>query len=85
MPGRSTALQLVRQWSLIEIGQVTAPGLRQWRISSREYREDLLWAIVVPGDSPASPAVDLLLGEIAARGIRIHHAHSENWQAEGIS
>lgn len=47
------------------------PELRVWSISTREFREDLEWAIVVPGDEKASPAVAVLLAELAARGVAI--------------
>jgi hypothetical protein len=37
-------------------------------------REDLEWAVIVPGDSEISPAVARLLDELAARGITIHNS-----------
>jgi hypothetical protein len=72
LPDRVTALALVRHWSLIQIGATTPPALDQWRISSREFRENLEWAVVVPGDGETSPAVRQLLDELSARGITIH-------------
>jgi hypothetical protein len=69
LPDRDTALALVRHWSLIEIGAVTPPHLRQWTISSKEFRENLEWAVVVPGEDPMTRAVTQLLNELAARGI----------------
>jgi hypothetical protein len=71
LPDREAALALVRHWSLIQIGQSTPATLRQWSISTREFRENLEWAVVVPGDGEISPAVALLLQEISARGITI--------------
>ena len=70
-PDRATALELVRQWSVIQIGATTPAHLEGWRISTREFRENLEWAIVVPGESEASPAVAELLGELRARGVAI--------------
>jgi hypothetical protein len=70
-PDRDTAYALVRNWSVIRIGAVTPPQLAPWRISSKEFREDLQWAIVVPGDAEASPAVVQLLAELAARRIAV--------------
>jgi hypothetical protein len=67
-PDRETALELVRHWSLIQIGG-TPPHLASWSISNREFREDLQWALVVPGDREMSPAVAELLAELSARGI----------------
>ena len=56
-PDRATALALVREWSVIRIGATPSPHLAPWRISTREFRENLEWAIVVPGDRETSPAV----------------------------
>jgi hypothetical protein len=71
-PDRATAVALARHWSIIQIGSTTPPGLETWRISSREFRENLEWAVMVPGDGEISPAVAELLGELSARGIAIH-------------
>jgi hypothetical protein len=70
-PDWPTALALVHEWSVIRIGATTPPDLAPWRISSKEFREDLEWAMVVPGDGETSPAVAQLLEELAARGIEI--------------
>src|SRR5690242_6333192 len=40
-PDWETALALVRHWSLIRIGANTPAALRSWRISTKEFREDL--------------------------------------------
>ena len=70
-PDRAAALALVRRWSLIQIGGTNAPDLDRWWISTREFREDLEWAVIVPGDSEISRAVRELLREMSARGIAI--------------
>jgi hypothetical protein len=72
LPDPQTALELVRHWSLIQIGASTAPGLAQWQIVTREFRENLEWAVVMPGDGDVSSAVTQLLDELSARGIAIH-------------
>jgi hypothetical protein len=69
MPDRLTALELVRHWSLIQIGSTTPPVLDRWQIVTREFRENLEWAVVIPGDSNVSSAVTQLLAELSARGI----------------
>jgi hypothetical protein len=69
MPDRETALELVRQWTLIQIGAEMPPHLAPWQITTREFRENLRWAVIVPGDGEISPAVKELLGELSARGI----------------
>jgi hypothetical protein len=69
LPDRETALALARHWSVIRIGSSTPPELSAWRISTREFRENLEWAIVVPGDGETSAAVVQLLNELRARGV----------------
>jgi hypothetical protein len=72
LPERAEALALVRHWTVIQIGAATPPALDRWRISSREFREELEWAVIAPSDSEISPAVEKLLAELSARGILIH-------------
>ena len=72
LPDREVAIALIRHWSLIQIGATTPPALELWQIVSREFRENLKWAVVVRGDSEMSPAVASLLEELSARGIIIH-------------
>jgi hypothetical protein len=79
LPDRATALALVRHWSVIQIGATTPPSLDSWAISSREFREDLEWAIVIPGDGEISQVVVELLGELSAKGVAIHDLRSESW------
>ena len=74
LPGFGTARALARHWSVIQIGAAMPPALTQWRISSREFRENLEWAVIVPGDGEISPAVAELLDELSARGIEIRRA-----------
>ena len=76
LPDRATALALVQHWSVIRIGAQTPTALKPWRISSREFREDLEWAVVVPGENAVSPAVARLLEELTARGVAIHDSSS---------
>jgi hypothetical protein len=78
-PDRETALALVRNWSLIQIGQTTPPALERWTISSREFRENLEWAVIVPGDGEIAPAVAQLLEELSGRGITIHDSRTRAW------
>ncbi len=75
----SRPLALVRHWSLIQIGGTTPALLDPWRISSREFRENLASAVVVPGDGEISPAVAELLSELTARGIVVHDSRLSYW------
>jgi len=79
LPDPKTALALARHWSVIQIGRAPPPALDRWRISTREFRENLEWAVVVPGDGERSPAVQQLLNEISARGITIHDSLAADW------
>jgi hypothetical protein len=71
LPDRASAMALARHWSIIQIGQTTPPSLQSWSIVTRAFREDLAWAVVVPGDGEVTPAVAQLLKELSARGIAI--------------
>ena len=71
LPDRATAQALARHWSIIQIGQETPISLQSWSIVTRAFREDLAWAVVVPGDGEVTPAVAQLLKELSARGIAI--------------
>ena len=84
LPDRATSLALARHWSLIQIapaqdGPTVAASLDAWTIITREFRENLAWAVVVPGDGEISSAVRQLLGELSARGIVIHDAAVTTW------
>lgn len=72
LPERETALALARHWSIIQIGKTTPEALQQWSISTKEFRENLEWAVIVPGDGEITPGVAQLLSELSARGIVIH-------------
>src|SRR5229473_1650094 len=77
LPDRAQALALVRQWSVIQIGQTIPPSLAPWSISSREFRENLDWAVIVPGEGERNPEVTQLLEGLSARGIAIHDYGAE--------
>ena len=79
LPDVKVALALVRHWSVIRIGAPPPPAFDQWRIISREFRENLQWAVVVPGDGEISPAVTALLDEMSARGISIRDSRCGSW------
>ena len=72
LPDREPALELVRNWVLIQIGATTPTALDRWHIVNREFRENLEWAVVVPGAGDTSYAVVQLLDELSARGTTIH-------------
>ncbi|MDQ6700114.1 MAG: hypothetical protein M3Z36_08000 [Acidobacteriota bacterium] len=73
MPDRASALALIQHWSVIQIGQTTPASLKGWQISTREFRENLEWAVVVQDGIDPSPAVAQLLDELSSRGIAIQY------------
>jgi hypothetical protein len=75
-PSLRLARELAQHWSIIQIGATTPPALEPWRIITREFRENLAWAVVVPGANEMSAAVTRLLEELSARGIVIRHCRS---------
>jgi hypothetical protein len=79
LPDREIALTLAQHWSLIQIGRTTPVALQQWNISTREFREDLEWAVIVPGEGEITPAVAQLLRELSGRGITIHDSETGSW------
>jgi len=50
-----------------------------WKILTKEFRENLEWAVVVPGDRDISPGVSELLAELTGRGIAIHRCGKGCW------
>jgi hypothetical protein len=79
LPDPETALDLVRHWSLIQIGATTPAALDRWHIVTREFRENLEWAVVMPGDGDVSYAVTQLLDELSIRGVTIHRYRLGPW------
>ena len=71
LPDRAAARELARHWTIIQICRMMPPSLQDWSIVTRAFREDLEWAVVVPGDGEITPAVGQLLQEMSARGIAI--------------
>jgi hypothetical protein len=79
LPDEAAALVLARHWSIIEIGDQKSSSVEKWEIRTKEFRENLEWAVVVPGDREPSPGVATLLAELSARGITIHKCTKGLW------
>ena len=79
LPDEVMALAIVRYWFIIQIGEVKSSSFGQWQIKSKEFRENLEWALVVPGDRGVSPGVAQLLGELSNRGVAIRRLHTGCW------
>ncbi|MDX2153363.1 MAG: hypothetical protein SFV54_21645 [Bryobacteraceae bacterium] len=83
LPSPQSALALARRWSVIQIGSGIdmtreEPGF-PWRVSTREFRENLEWAVIVEDARPHSAAVTQLLAELAARGVPAYRTGRDTW------
>jgi hypothetical protein len=67
-PDFEAARDMARRWSVIQIGAAPADHAR---ISTKEFRENLEWAVVLPGEGEMSGAVAQLLAELRERGVPI--------------
>ena len=79
LPDEVMALAIVRYWSIIQIGEVKSSSFGQWQIKSKEFRENLEWAVVVPGDRGVFPGVVQLLEELSNRGVAIRRLPAGCW------
>lgn len=79
LPDRDAAIALVRRWSIIQIGRANDHSLDRWTIVPKAFRENLKWAVVVPGDGEISGAVRQLLDELSTRQITIHDSRLGPW------
>jgi hypothetical protein len=55
-PDDQQAVDLARHWSMVQIGEVKSASWNAWTIREKEFRENLEWAVIVPGDREVSPA-----------------------------
>lgn len=78
-PDDAAALALARHWSIIQIGAPKSQTLDQWQIRTKEFRENLEWAIIIPGDREISLGAAELLAELSARGVVIGRCDRGCW------
>ena len=78
-PNEAEALALAHHWSLIQISEAKSAIFERWEIRAKEFRENLKWAVVVPGDRQISPGAAELLAEMASRGIAIERCSRGCW------
>jgi hypothetical protein len=67
-PTEAEAMRLARYWSIVQIGEVKSQKFERWEIRNKEFRENLEWAVIVPGDREISRAIEELLTELQDRG-----------------
>jgi hypothetical protein len=70
-PTEREAIALARHFSVVQIGKPVPNSFGKWEIRNNVFRENLEWAVVVPGESGISPVVSKLLAEVAGRGVVI--------------
>jgi hypothetical protein len=70
-PTEAEARELARNWSLLQIGEAKSQKFGQWEIRNKEFRENLEWAVMAPGDRETSPGIAELLAELEKRGVAI--------------
>jgi hypothetical protein len=78
-PDEVEAVALARHWSMVQIGVPSSASFRAWEIRTKEFRENLQWAAIVPGDGDVSAGVAALLKELAARDIVIQTYEARCW------
>jgi hypothetical protein len=79
LPDERQAVTLARHWAIVEIGVRSQISFSAWQIRSEEFRENLEWAAIVPGDRDLSAGVVALLEELAARGVVIRKYQTRCW------
>ena len=79
LPSPQQSVELAIHWSLIRIGSTTPEHLGKWTISTKEFRENLKWAVVLKAASAPQPAVEQLLAELEARAVPIHRVEEADW------
>lgn len=78
-PTEAEAIAIARHFSLVKIGEPVSNAFEKWEIRNKEFRENLEWAVVVPGDAEVSRSVSQLLGELAQRGVIIRACGEGCW------
>jgi hypothetical protein len=79
LPAPACARRLARSFglSVVALGAVRSSG--PWEIRTKEYRENLAWAVQLESGGAPSSAVAALLNELAARGITIYR-ETDSWE-----
>ena len=78
-PTEAEAIAAARYFGLVKIDEPVSSAFEKWEIRNKEFRENLEWAVVVPGDAEVSRGVSQLLGELAQRGVIIRACGEGCW------
>jgi hypothetical protein len=83
-PDDVSALAMAQHWSMIQIGGEKSGKFGKWEIRTKEFRENLEWAVIVPAETEMSAGVAKLLAEISVRGIEIRRCAMGQNKASGL-
>jgi hypothetical protein len=72
-PDDANAVEMARHWSIVQIGGEKSGKFGKWEIRTKEFRENLEWAVIVPADTEMSAGIVKLLSEISERGVEIRY------------
>jgi len=84
LPDEASAVAMARRWSIVRIGGEKPGKFGEWEIRTNELRENLEWAVIVPGEGEISEGVLKLLAEVSARGVEIRECASGQSKASGL-
>ena len=70
-PDAREAMEMARYWSETRIGEKKRWTFGKWEVRSKEFRENLEWAVIVSGGTETSAGVRQLLAELEERGVPI--------------
>lgn len=79
LPSPACARRLAQSFglTLVTLGALRHHG--PWEIRTKEFRENLAWAVQLDGGGTPSAAVAALLNELAGRGITIYR-ETDSWE-----
>ena len=67
-PTAEEAAALARNWLVVQIGEAKSQKFEKWEIRNKEFRENLEWAVMMPGDRDTWPRVLELLAPDCRKG-----------------
>ncbi len=83
-PDDASAVEIARHWSIVQIGGEKSGRFGNWEIRTHEFRENLEWAVIVPGGGEISSGVLKLLAEISQRGVEVRQCSRGYRTASGL-
>lgn len=78
-PTEAEAIAAARHFSVVKIGEPVSHAFEKWEVRNKEFRENLEWAVIVPGEAEVTRGVSQLLRELAERGVIIRACTEGCW------